>query len=269
MRDFLEWWNAIYWVPLALSLLWILLTALMGHHGQDHTHGPVHAHGHVGHGAHGHFNGHAQAGHGHTAGGGATHAHATSGAHGHAAPHSHGAHAAPQHHETPHPHWAARLMDVLGLGRVPLTLVMGFFMLFWGTIGLIANNVLRDAGMPPAAFVVPSLAGTFLFTAIATRLTIGVVGRLIPPTETFAITAYDLIGRQGQAVYPITETAGTVQVTDVYGTLHRRMARGEPGSPRIPANRPILVVGVDDDADRNQLNDRLIVREYSEPSEVA
>lgn len=241
MKDFLQWWNAIYWIPLCLSLLWILLAAVTGHGGGDGdggaeggdaggdvdaTHGGVEASG-------------AEAGHD-AAGGEATQAH-------------NGSDGGDSHHDD----MAAKLLAVLGLGRIPITLLIGLYMLFWGTIGLLVNSLCRDAGVPPAVFILPSLAGTFVATTVITRLSAGVIGKFMPSTETFAIVARDLIGRDGHVVYLVTENTGTVDVTDAYGTVHRRMAKTEPGAPQLPSGTKVLVVGFDDE------DNRLVVKEYS------
>lgn len=152
-------------------------------------------------------------------------------------------------------------MGLIGIGRVPIVFAVGLFLLFWGTFGLIANRMCEEAGLPPAVFVLPSLGAVFVATLIVTRIAGGMLGRIMPRTESYAITDSDLLGREGHVVYPVSEASGTVQVTDSYGTVHRRMAKTEPGASTLSASSPVIVVGVDD-ADQ-----RLIVKEYGETND--
>lgn len=253
MKDFLEWWNAIYWIPLGLSLLWILLVAVSGH---GHFHLPHLPHLHLPT-----LHGHLELGHDIPHGALAGHdAHGVDSAATHEAIHGHAA-------ASPHPaasqqDWSDKLMGLLGLGAGPITLIVGLYMLFWGTFGLLVNSICRDAGMLPAVYILPSLAATFVATTIVTRLSAGILGKYMPTTESFAISVADLIGREGLVIHLVTEKAGTVDVTDAYGTVHRRTARTEPGAAEITPNTKILVVDLDEE------DNRLIVKQYGDPATV-
>lgn len=203
MKDWLAWWNAIYWVPLALSLLWNLGSAVGSElggdsSGEDDCGGDADASGECD-----------DAG-----------------------------------------DFGLRLKDAFGLGRVSITTLIGVAGLIWGTFGIAFNLVGEQQGLPPARLIPLSLIVTAIATALATRLMVELLARYSPSTETFAITDTDLIGREGRVVYQVAELTGTVQVTDRYGTLHRRMARLEPHTEAINANCPILVVGFDPDTRR-------------------
>lgn len=136
----------------------------------------------------------------------------------------------------------SRALTLLGLGRTPITLVLGTLFLCWGAIGLLVNRLLGVHQAPGVFAIGLSLAITAVFAGAATRMVAGVAGQIIPATETYAIRQEDLVGRLGTAVYAVTEFAGTIQVSDSYGALHRVMACTPPGAGAISAGSPVLVI---------------------------
>ena len=245
-HDILQWWNIIYAAPLVVSLLWIVATVLGGAHGAG-SHGHVHAghgvthdigHG-IGHAAH--DVGHALH-HGHVGADGAGHAQA-----GHHDVHAPGDHSQGHTHtgpETDSMMW--RVLLVLGFGKVPITLIIGTFMLFWGVLGLLVNSGLANVLKYPVLYFVPSLWITLISTLFITRLMIAFIGRVMPGTETFGITRLEMVGSIGHAVYPVSENAGTVNISDTYGTVHRVQAKTGPGGEPIPAGTEVIAVDFDE-----------------------
>lgn len=216
MKDLLEWWCAIYWVPLSLALIFLLMSAVSS--GGDEGDGDSGAD------ATGDDAGDDGGDDGDDGGEG----------------------------------WGGRILGLLGVGRIPLTLALSLYLLFWGTFGLIANRLCLNAGLPVALFVGPVLMMNFLATVLVTGVAARLLGRILPPMETFAIRDDDLIGCEGAAVYPVTEKTGTVQITDQYGTVHRRQARTESGDAAIAANSRVLVTGI------AETQSRLIVKPYDQ-----
>lgn len=248
--DILQWWNIIYAAPLVVSLVWIVATVLSGAHGVG-SHGHVQAdHGlthDIGHGiSHAaHDIGHAASDvlhHGHVGADGADSAHAgqhdVQAPNGHAHTHAHGG------PETDSLMW--RVLLVLGFGKVPITLTVGIFMLFWGVLGLLANSALANILKYPAVYFVPSLWITLISTLFVTRLMIAFIGRVMPGTETFGITRFEMVGSIGHTVYPVSENAGTVNISDTYGTVHRVQAKTGPAAEPIPAGTEVIAVDFDE-----------------------
>jgi membrane protein implicated in regulation of membrane protease activity len=228
-KDFLQWWYAIYWVPLCLALVFLLLSAMST--GGDEGDGGGDGDG----GADGTTDGSGDdGGDGDGDGDGDD---GTDGA---------------GHH----------ILNALGIGRIPITLGLSLLMLFWGTFGLIANRIGQEMRTPHWVFVPPSMLVNLVVTLVVTRFVAGLYSKYMPGVETFAITDTDLIGCEGSAVYQVSETAGTVQVTDRYGTVHRRQARTEPGVKPLPSGTRVIVVGFDEGSTR------LTVKRYDEDSLV-
>lgn len=153
------------------------------------------------------------------------------------------AHAGHADHDLPGDH---DLLGILGVGRVPISIVLISFSLLWGVIGWFASHAFRSIWPDPAAFFWPSLlvalAGAFGLTRVMTRL----LGRIMPGTESYGSGARELIGRMAEARYPISATGGSVQVYDQHGTLHEVPARVLTGEALIPAGARVVLWRFDD-----------------------
>ena len=152
----------------------------------------------------------------------------------------HDAHVA-VHHE---PSFMLRALSVLGFGKVPVSILMTCLMVIFGSVGLICNGVFAHAlpwSWGPALYFWPSLgiatmAGLTLTGTVARGLS-----RVMPTSETYAITPADRVGRIGVAVYALKEgELGVVDVKDEGGTLHRVAAK--PLQGEIPKGSEIIVV---------------------------
>jgi len=268
VHELLQWWNLIYVAPLLVSIVWIVATVVAGTHGGDLSHGG-HGIGHdaghdVGHVVHNavqnveHAVSHAFGLHhggvaaNHAAGHGVT-AHGHAGANGHAAPdgHAHGQDAHPGTHDSV----LIRVLTLLGIGQVPITLLIGVFLLCWGAFGMVANHFFGTALRFPALYIWPSMGVTFVASAVVTRSMAAVVGRMLPTTETYGVSRAELCGSLGKTVFATTESAGTVDIKDRYGTVHRVQAKTEAGKEAIPSNTEVIVVDFDE-ADKRFIVER-------------
>ncbi|MCE5198327.1 MAG: hypothetical protein ABFD54_04595 [Armatimonadota bacterium] len=258
--DLLQWWNLIYAIPLLISLVWIIATVFTGAHADgSQGHGAGHDIGHdIGHGiehaAHGveHAVQHVHDALGHVdhQGNGAEHAHDITNGHG---AHSHADHAH-SHGDADSDSLYLRVLLLLGIGRVPITLVIGIFMLCWGAFGLTTNRILAGIMKFPAIYFWPSIGITFVASSIITRALIGVIGHIMPGTETYAVSRFELIGSLGKTIFRTDENVGTVDISDTYGTVHRVQAKTEAGVEEVPAGTEVIIVDFD------QQDKRFVVR---------
>lgn len=138
------------------------------------------------------------------------------------------------------------LLSVLGLGRVPLSLILVSFCMLWGVIGWFAVRTFSTMWPQPGTFIWPSLAVALLGAGLLTRVMISLLGRIMPRTESYGAGARELVGRLAEARYAITTTGGTVQVYDQYGSLHEVPARVLPGDAPIPAGAKVVLFRYDD-----------------------
>ncbi|MCA9877600.1 MAG: DUF1449 family protein [Thermomicrobiales bacterium] len=140
------------------------------------------------------------------------------------------------------------LLSVLGLGRVPLSIVLITFCLLWGSIGWFAVHAFSARWPEPGVFIWPSLAAALLGAGGLTRLTTGLLARVMPRTESYGAGARELVGRLAETRYAVSTTAGSVQVHDQYGTLHEVPARILPGETPIPAGARVVLWRYDEAA---------------------
>lgn len=208
LSDLLAWWNLIFLLPIALSALLLLASAVgglgEGHGDAAHSHGDVSAHADA-------------SAPGHEAGGEA-------------------------HADTDHDllHDA---LEWIGIGVVPLSLLVQAFLLFFGVFGLAANRALNTANNPNGlvwgAFAVAMLGG------LAGAGGFGMLGRRFLPRDEPALGNKDLVGRTGRVVFEVTQTTGMAQVRDVSGTLHQIAARVPPGHEPLESGQEILITAFD------------------------
>ena len=109
-------------------------------------------------------------------------------------------------------HVAAMLW--LGIGRVPLSLVLMVLLMTWGFFGFATSYSLEKNGTERALVPVISLAaaavGSLLTTALASRA----IARWLPTSETYAVRRHELLGRTGEAIYQIDHQSGVVALRD-------------------------------------------------------
>lgn len=140
------------------------------------------------------------------------------------------------------------ILNFLGLGRVPLALILITFFLFWGAIGWFANKAFSTIWPAPGLFVWPALVTALLGAGVLTVTMARSLGRLIPRSANQSTGARDLVGRLAESRYPISAASGSVQVYDQFGNLHEVAARVLPGEAPIAAGRQVILWRYDDAA---------------------
>ncbi|HMO55721.1 MAG TPA: DUF1449 family protein [Roseiflexaceae bacterium] len=134
----------------------------------------------------------------------------------------------------------------LGVGRMPLTLVLIALLGSFGAIGLIVNTVAVAifAGYPDA-LLLPVLLGSLLLALPFTARLSSLLARLAPSTST-AIRHEHLVGRVGIVVSAgASDSYGRVQVRDIHGSTHTVYAVVEDG-PSIPEQAEVALVRYDE-----------------------
>jgi hypothetical protein len=151
------------------------------------------------------------------------------------------------HHGGAH-HGRSSAMGALawvGVGRVPLSLVLMVLLLTWGFTGFVANQFLRTR--LPRTWMIPlvSLPLAALGAASSTRLLTRAMSRLMPTEETYARRRSELLGEVGEAIYAIDERFGMAAVRDDRGNLFQVPCRVEPGRPPVAKGSKVLLVSYD------------------------
>ena len=63
----------------------------------------------------------------------------------------------------------------------------------------------------------------------------------MPSTESYGASSSELIGRIADVRYALTETSGTVQLYNQYGSIYEVPARVMPGELPIPAGERVVL----------------------------
>jgi len=136
-------------------------------------------------------------------------------------------------------------LSMLGIGRVPLTLVLMVFLGCFGAAGLLLNSVAVNVfGGYPSIALWLVLSGSLFIAVLLTNRISRWLGKLAPDTTT-AISFEQLVGRVGVVVSPsISSTYGRVQVRDNFGSLHTVFAVIAGDEP-IRERNEVALIGYD------------------------
>ncbi len=167
--------------------------------------------------------------------------------------------AAPTGEGNEHPLYL-RLLSALGIGRVPITIVLMIMSLIFGGAGLIMNGVLEVILISPYLYGPASFVAASLVTLFLTGKCVRAINRVIPTTETHVVTKNDLVGRTGTLVLPASNVSGTAQIVDRYGSIHQITCRTNDGSS-LSEGKEILVI------DYNEGDDTYSVEAYNAAGE--
>jgi len=257
MADLLEWWNLIYALAFFFALLYVVLSVagLAGHEAHADVGGHVDMHvdadAHVDVDAHPDLDAHVDVdAHPDVD----FHVDVPAGGHLDAA---HGMdHGGPDFvHEIDHHVLAAgkalgdarlgllnEALSFLGIGRVPLSILLMAFLITFSIIGWSINQILMPWVRTPAIFFPISCVSAFVLGICAMKLVASVLGRYLKPIETAAVSRTSLTGRIGTTSIVVTPTFGQVLVRDDHGTQHKVVCRVAEDAETIPAGRRVLLI---------------------------
>jgi membrane protein implicated in regulation of membrane protease activity len=132
------------------------------------------------------------------------------------------------------------LLSLIGVGKAPLSLVTLSLLLLWATAGL-AGNLLWGTERIWLSLLVAGIAAL-----VGTRAAATLFARLIPSVESHHVERNELIGCEGTALYPISDSAGTVRLYDRLRNLRQLDSRTYGiGAGIIPEGTTIVVMEYD------------------------
>lgn len=222
MTQLLAWYNLLFYIPLLGGLL-IGAGTLLGL-GGGHGHADLDVHG-----ADAHLGATAPA---HQAGG--PHPGAE-----HAAGHSAGV--------------LSQLSALLGLGSVPLGISLMLMLLIFGGAGTILNLLLAEPLAHSGSYAFGSLLGALLAMLVLSGRVSRLLGRVVPPIETYAIKKGDLIGCTAVLINDTDEQGGYAQARDADGNIHNitcRTYRRQDGPAPLGKGTEVLVIDFDPTSNR-------------------
>lgn len=141
---------------------------------------------------------------------------------------------------------AAKAMSFLGLGKVPLSLLIMSFCFIWGFSGWLSNMILSPIlRFPIIYFWISGIAAMFTSLTLTGMLARG-LGKIMPSTESYGIKETDLIGSTAEVRYPITPNSGTACLYDNQQAFQEVQCRVSQDSQTIPANVRVILMGYDE-----------------------
>lgn len=214
MEHFIVWYNLIFYIPLAIGLLFALGAGLdFGHDIHTDAHADVHA----------------DADHDASADNDADH---------------------DAEHDNEGPRIGSRVLGFLGFGRVPVAISLMALFLIFGGAGLIANTILGFLINVWGGFAVLSVAAAVICAFFGTAFVSRLVSRVMPTTETTSVTKHDLLGCSGKIILEDSTSSppqGIAQITNANGDMYQiRYISDKP----LPYGTKIFTIDYDQQTDR-------------------
>jgi hypothetical protein len=135
------------------------------------------------------------------------------------------------------------LLAFIGVGRVPLSILLTVLLFTWGAVGFISNTVLQPRVDPAWTVALASVPCAALAGVMMTRAVSSLICRYMPLNGTSARRKHELLGLAGTALYPVNETFGLASVRDDEGNLFQVPCRVEAGRDTIGKGESVLLVG--------------------------
>ena len=135
------------------------------------------------------------------------------------------------------------LLTLLGLGRIPLTVWLVIFLLFFAGIGVSLQEFAASlTGSPLDVWLAGLIAGTAAVpvTGVLARP----VGRILPKDETSAVSTDTLLGRRARITEGVARSGSPARarVQDVHGQSHFVMVEPHETASEFHAGDEIVLV---------------------------
>jgi len=137
--------------------------------------------------------------------------------------------------------------NALDVGRVPFTILLMMATLIFGTVGFMANAVLRNVIDSPMVYGWISLGLAFVVMIVLTGKLARLLVKVMPATETYNVNKESFRGCTAQLTVPTDETYGAANLTDREGNIHTVTCRTQQGS--LPKGTEVVVVDYLSDKD--------------------
>jgi hypothetical protein len=135
------------------------------------------------------------------------------------------------------------LLAWLGVGRIPLLVLLVVFLTFFGLLGLTVQQLAESlAGAPLALWIaVPAAAVAALpLTGLGSRA----LARILPRDETTAVSLDSLVGKRGSITIGTARRGSPAQarVRDVHGQVHYVMVEPQNEDHPIGQGEAVLLI---------------------------
>lgn len=139
------------------------------------------------------------------------------------------------------------VMDVLGIGKVPLSILVFTWCMLFGFIGLLLEHFILLMMVPGSLpNVLASGLIAFFSAGIITSLLARIIGKFLPRFESYSERKQDFINREAEVRYTITARSGTVTLVDRYGNLQQlQVYLDHSWKENIPPHTKVILLSYD------------------------
>lgn len=130
----------------------------------------------------------------------------------------------------------------MGLGRVPLSIILMVLLLSWGMIGFCTNFLMWPKVPQAGRVVMLSLPLALIGSTLIARLVVQLVARFLPTNETYVHRRHELLGLCGEAIFNVDRDSGLVSVRDERGDLFQVACRVYRDGPAIAKGSKVKLV---------------------------
>jgi membrane protein implicated in regulation of membrane protease activity len=131
------------------------------------------------------------------------------------------------------------VIGFLGVGKVPLTILLMSYCFVWGAVGLSAITLWGTAAVGKAVAV------ALIAAVLVTRFVAAGIARVLPSVESYHTPLRQLVGLSGEVLYEVTNDSGTVRLRDPSSDLRDVSSRIPAGAPRLPAGTRVMLLRYD------------------------
>jgi membrane protein implicated in regulation of membrane protease activity len=135
------------------------------------------------------------------------------------------------------------ILVMLGVGRVPLSIIGFCWLMIFGFVGLLLNGVWMGIFNSINILFLISGVVAFVTSLTLTSFLARGIGKIMPQTESYGEKKTDLINREAEVLYTVTEQSGTITLYDKFKNYHRLQARRDVScTTDIPPNTKVVIL---------------------------
>ncbi len=139
------------------------------------------------------------------------------------------------------PSFLSTMLSALGIGKVPLSILMFCWLMIFGFIGLLINSLWW--GFTVHILVIISASIAFFVSLFLTAFIARGIAKVMPQTESYAEKRKDYINREAEARFQITATSGTITLYDKFSNLQTFSAiKDSSCKENIPSGQKVIIV---------------------------
>jgi membrane protein implicated in regulation of membrane protease activity len=139
----------------------------------------------------------------------------------------------------------SKVLDLLGIGKTPLSIIILSLFTLWAFFGFCANMVsMEKFGMVyPLISVAIAFFGMIIFNYLLVRF----LAKFVPTSESHGSSYQDLIGNEAQALYTITKDSGMITLYDKHKNYQQMPCVLSPDSSdtKVEPNENVKILSYD------------------------